>query len=259
MSVVSRITIFPMKSFDGLSRDEAEVLPSGALRHDRQFALADSTGKFINAKRTALIHQVHLLIDPEQREFTASRREGGPELRGQLDAEGRQLSDWLSQFFSLDVSIIENDKVGFPDDLEAPGPTVVSVATLETVAGWFPGLTVDNIRQRFRANVEIDGVEPFWEDRLFREDKQPQPFRIGNVDFAGTNPCRRCVVPTRDPLTGLITPDAFAKQFQRYREATLPPWSPRSRFDHFYRLTTNTCRIGHEKGLIHVGDAVEIR
>ena len=258
MPIVSRIVIYPAKSFDGISQNKVDVLSSGALRHDRQFALVDPAGRFINAKRTPLIHQVRLLIDVNRREFVVTRRDGGHELNGRIDEDGSRLSNWLSDFFSLEVSIVENTETGFPDDLDAPGPTIVSTSTLQSVSSWFPGLTPDEIRFRFRANIEIDGVEPFWEDRLFRDDKQPRPFRIGSVLFGGTNPCQRCAVPTRDSKTGEVTPEAFAQRFRKQREETLPPWSARERFDHFYRLTTNTLRLDSGNSGIQVGDTVEL-
>lgn len=258
MSFVSRITIYPVKSCDGIDCTAADVLSTGALRFDRRFALIDSSGQFINAKRFPRIHQLQLQVDPVRREFRVSRRGQSDSLSGHLDGAGQQLSDWLSDFFSQEISIVENEEHGFPDDLESPGPTIVSLATLQTVASWFPDLSVDEIRRRFRANIEVDGVDPFWEDRLFRADKQPGPFTIGPVLFAGINPCQRCVVPTRDALSGDVTPSGFAQVFSRMREQTLPTWAARNRFDHFYRLTTNTRRLDQNLAQIHVGDAVEI-
>ncbi len=258
MAFVNRIDIFPMKSCDGISLPDAAVLPSGSLRHDRQFALVDAAGRLINAKRTPAIHRLRFFIDPETREYRVARREGGEEICGQLDEHGRQLSDWLSDFFTLDVSIVENEETGLPDDVNSPGPTVISTATLETVTAWFPGLRIDDVRRRFRANIEVDGVEPFWEDRLFRADKQPQPFQIGSMLFGGINPCQRCVVPTRDPHNGDIVPPAFALQFTQRREQTLPDWSPREQFNHYYRLSTNTRLLDPRGGIIRVGDAVEL-
>lgn len=257
MPQVARITIFPVKSCDGLTCDRSEFFPGGALRHDRQFALVDSAGKFINAKRTDLIHQLRLLVDPTPREFRVANRDGENEISGHLDDQGRELSDWLSHFFSMDVSIVEDDETGFPDDMESPGPTVISTATIEVVAGWF-GLSLDNIRQRFRANIEVDGVDPFWEDRLYGADSQYQRFRIGQVMFDGINPCQRCVVPTRDPNSGAASPAGFAHTFAELRRQTLPDWAARERFDHFYRLSTNTRRIGREPEAIAVGDSVEL-
>lgn len=47
---------------------------------------------------------------------------------------------------------------------------------------------------RFRANVVVDGEEPF------AEDKWPT-VRIGDVDFRTTMVCDRCVMTTLDPVT----------------------------------------------------------
>lgn len=255
---VYQITVFPMKSFEGLARSVANVLPSGALEHDRQFALVDSEGCFINAKRTPKVHQMRLKVDPLSREYRVARRDGGMALFGHLDRNGAELSDWLSDFFALPVSIIENCETGFPDDMDALGPTVISTATLHTVADWFTGLSLDEVRRRFRANIEIGGVEPFWEDQLFNSDTTPRPFRIGQVLFGGTNPCQRCVVPTRDSQSGDSMPLEFSKLFAQRRDDTLPLWSSRERFSHFYRLSTNTIRLDQGTGAIHTGDEIQI-
>ena len=218
----------------------------------------DTSGRFINAKRIPLIHQVRLQVDPFSRVYEVGRRGQEVAVRGRLDADGKHLSDWLSDFFSLEVSVVENDETGFPDDSGAPGPTIISTSTLETVADWFEGLTVDELRNRFRANIEVDGVEPFWEDRLFRSDRQPQPFRAGDVQFGGINPCQRCVVPTRHSQTGDVMPVGFSPQFSRRREETLPEWAPREHFNHFYRLSTNTRLMNRGNGIVRVGDPVEL-
>jgi uncharacterized protein YcbX len=254
---IVQITIFPMKSCDGVALNASSVLPSGALCHDRRFALVDSEGRFINAKRTPRIHQLRLQVDPWKRKFKVAARDQHEETCGHLDKDGRLLSDWLSDFFSLEVSIIENDETGFPDDIDAPGPTMVSTATLQTVADWFEGMNLDEVRRRFRANIEIGGVEPFWEDNLFGIETTPKRFRIGEIEFSGTNPCQRCIVPSRDSLSGEVTP-AFSKRFALQRQESLPTWATRERFDHFYRLATNTCKIDPSAGMIRVGDKVEL-
>jgi hypothetical protein len=145
---------------------------------------------------------------------------------------------------------------GFPDDGNAPGPTVVSTATLAAVASWFPGLDVDSVRRRLRANVEIDGVPAFWEDALFGAAGDAVPFQLGAVELAGTNPCQRCIVPSRDPESGEPLP-AFAKHVAERRAETLPPWAERTRFDHFYRLAVNTRAAPNQAGrAIRVGDSL---
>ena len=47
------------------------------------------------------------------------------------------------------------------------------------------------------ANLEFATAEPFWEDRLYGLAGSVVPFQIGTARLAGTNPCQRCVVPTR--------------------------------------------------------------
>ena len=253
---LSHIQVFPVKSLDPRSINQVNVLSSGALQHDRRFALVDAEGQFINGKRTPLIHRIrskfdvasntlHLEIDAHRRSFS-------------MNSDRLALESWLAEHFSMPVKVQENTQCGFPDDLDATGPTVISTATLETVASWFPGLTLEEGRLRFRANLEINGVEPFWEDQLFGEMDQVVQFRVGNVLFEGMNPCQRCVVPTRSPLTGEPL-KGFTKTFVERRRETLPAWAVASRFDHFYRLAVNTrLAPGESGGTIRTSDVVEI-
>ncbi len=255
MPHLARIVIYPVKSFDGIAVEEAKLLPSGALEHDRQFALFDGQGKILNAKRTPRFHLLRTALDPAVRSLTLMG--SGTQRQFQLDADRAALDEWLSRFFGLAVRLEENEANGFPDDTLARGPTVISSATLSDVTSWFDGLSLADIQRRFRANLEIDGVEPFWEDKLYSEEGRGVRFQIGQVLLEGTNPCQRCVVPTRSPETG-IRYDEFAAVFEARRYETLPDWATRSRFDHFYRLAVNTRPVAGNSGTIHVGDAVSI-
>ncbi|HEY2456644.1 MAG TPA: hypothetical protein VGI13_05040, partial [Candidatus Acidoferrum sp.] len=148
---------------------------------------------------------------------------------------------------------------GFPDDTIANGPTIVSTASLQSVADWFPGISLDETRLRFRASLEIDNVPAFWEDQLFGEDERSViRFSIGEVHFEGSNPCARCPIPPRNPFTG-IQLDGFQKRFNQLRDSSLPVWSPRARFDHFYRLSTNT-RVSSDQAnrLLRLGDPLHL-
>lgn len=258
MPTLTRIAIHPLKSFDPILVDSASVLANGALQHDRRFAFVDSAGRFVNAKRTALIHALQVQLDPDARTLTVKRRCDETALQWQIDSERTAVERWFSEYFSVDVTLVEDDAGGFPDDGEATGPTVVSTESLQTVASWLPGLTIDQVRLRFRANLEFSAAEPFWEDRLFGTAADTaRSFRIGDVLLAGTNPCQRCVVPSRDPVTGEIWPE-FSRRFSQYRSEQLPAWAPRGRFDHFYRLTVNTRLIDRGGGLVRIGDPVEL-
>lgn len=255
MPSLSRIQIFPVKSLDPVVVERAQVLPSGALDWDRRFALVDEAGKFVNGKRTPRVHTLRTTFDLAA--GTIDLKGEGPPRTFPLEGDRRELEQFLSQHFGLAVTLRENIPAGFPDDTDSPGPTVIGTGTLETVAGWFPGLTLDDVRLRFRANLEIAGEEPFWEDRLYGDAGVEVPFRVGQLEFAGTNPCQRCVVPTRSPCDGTRDPE-FARLFETRRFETLPYWATRSRFDHFYRLAVNTRLRSPKGGWIERGDDVRL-
>ncbi len=254
---LARITIYPVKSLDGLALSEASVLPGGALEHDRRFALVDNEGWAVNGKRFAVVHQIRSSYDPSTRVLTLALRDREGAWTFHIDDDRDDLCTWFSDHFGLPVKLQEAPETGFPDDTDAPGPTVIAAATLETVAGWFDGLDADECRLRFRANLEIGGVEAFWDDRLYTVDGQSVRFRIGEAVFEGVNPCQRCIVPTRSSTTGEPT-RYFQKQFAAKRKETLPAWAEGSRFNHFYRLAVNTRRPDRESARIRVGDRVEI-
>lgn len=262
MPRLARILIYPLKAFDPVPVDGAQVLPSGALEHDRRFALFDAEGKFVNGKRVPKVLSLRTSIDPGRRTIACGEEESGgaqapPRQTFHLDDDRRALESYLSGQLGISVTLREEPNAGFPDDTEAPGPTIISSATLAEVAGWYSGISVDEARRRFRANLEIATVEPFWEDRLYTEAGAAVRFRIGTVEFLGTNPCQRCAVPTRSSRTGERTPE-FTPIFEKRRFETLPAWATRSRFNHFYRLSVNTRPASTAGGRISVGDEVSI-
>ena len=63
--ILSRITIYPIKSLDGVELKSARVLEEGALANDRRFALVDSQGRYVNGKRTAAVNHVRAQFDLE--------------------------------------------------------------------------------------------------------------------------------------------------------------------------------------------------
>jgi uncharacterized protein YcbX len=258
---VSRILIYPVKSLDGISVDSATVLSSGALKGDRQFALIDASGQVVNGKRHANIQALRAEFDLKSGTISLRNSHAEPNsisqpVTFQLEREQDALEAWLGDYFGFPVHLQQNQDMGFPDDTLSPGPTIVSTATLEAIASWYPDFTVEEVRARFRANIEIAGVPAFWEDRLFAEADRTVAFQIGAVRLLGVNPCQRCVVPTRNSKTGVADP-GFQKTFVTKRQATFPAWAERSRFNHFYRLTVNT-RLDHANTgtAIAVGDEV---
>lgn len=249
------ITRYPVKSLDGEKLSSATLEDkTGAIRGDREYAIVDAAGDYVNGKRTAAVHAIRASYDDGEIELAIP---GNPVLRTDLESGTDRIAKRLRDWFEIDVELIRQPAGGFPDDTALSGPTVISTATLETVASWFPDIGVSDMRQRFRANLEIGGVPAFWEDRLFADHGEVIRFRIGDTPIDGVSPCSRCVVPARDPRTGEETPD-FRRRFSDHRAETKPSWLDSDRFDHDFRLMVNT-RVP-EKGrgtTIDQGDPVE--
>lgn len=257
MPHLANISIFPIKSLDGVTLSEIPVLKSGALPHDREFAIVDEQGRFINGKRNPKVHLLRSTFDAAVGKVWLQKGTNQKQVF-QISEERDRLEAWLSKYFGFPVKLRQDCLTGFPDDTNAPGPTVISTGTLEEVASWFPGISVNEMRLRLRTNIEISGVSAFWEDKLFAEAGEVVRFQVGEVVFAGVNPCQRCVVPTRDVLKGEVYPN-FQKDFIAKRKETMPACVELSRFNHFFRLGVNTQVSESEAGkVLRVGDEVKI-
>src|SRR5260370_28183516 len=126
---------------------------------------------------------------------------------------------------------------------------MIATATLKVVCGLSPAMTIHDALLRSPTTLQVDGagstaaaaeVPAFWEDQLFSaEERTAVRFRIGEVNFEGSNPCARCPVPPRDPHTGVIIP-GFQKIFSDYRRSHIPACCPEPRFHHYYRLPPYT-------------------
>lgn len=256
MPSLGRITIYPIKSLDGMELQSCEVLPSGALAGDRRYALVDAIGRFVNGKRYAEIHRIRATYDSTM--TTVKLSAGEREAVFSLAADPQAIANWCGEVLGVECQLIENVATGFPDDEDSPGPTLVTTSSLQRVGYWFKGLDLSELRRRFRFNFEIPDEVAYWEDELVPEKNHVRRFRVGDTIWQGRGICQRCTVPTRDSRDGR-TFAGFAREFARQREADLPPWSPADRFDHYYRLGVNTALDAMGEGnRVSVGDIVEL-
>ena len=256
---LANIRLHPIKSLDPLHVTQARIGPGGGLEHDRAWALFSLDGKWVNGKRTPAIHLIRATYAPDLTAVTLSvpgDQRKIPTVTFPFPSGTAAASEWFSRYFEQSITVRHSPE-GFPDDNIANGPTIVSTATLEAVCDLFDGMELDEARQRFRTTLELDGVPAFWEDQLFgAEETSMVRFRIGEVQLEGSNPCARCPVPPRNPRTGDIIP-LFQKTYSDYRRSHIPDWTPEARFDHYYRLATNTRVASSESGkILRVGDAL---
>jgi uncharacterized protein len=272
---LANIRLHPIKALDPVSVGEARIGPNGGLELDRVWALYSADGRWVNGKRTAAMHLIRAAYAPDISSVTLAvpgDRRDIPAMTFAFPGDTEGAAEWFSMYFEQAIQV-RYTREGFPDDGLAAGPTIVSTASLETVCEWFPGMALDEARRRFRTTLEIDAqgsagasdenssastsenLPPFWEDQLFAgSETTVVRFRIGDVAFEGSNPCARCPVPARESQTGADTV-GFQKLFIELRSAQLPPWAAAERFDHFYRLATNTRVPSTEHGkLLRLGD-----
>jgi uncharacterized protein YcbX len=260
---LANIRLHPIKGLDPVSVPEARIGPNGGLQLDRVWVLFSVDGKWINGKNSPKIHHIRAEYDPLLGSVLLSASDAGNSDNGghalkptrlSFPSDTERAAAWFAEYFGRTV-IVRHIPEGAPDDGLASGPTIISTASLQAVCDLFPGVELNEARERFRTTLEIDGVPAFWEDQLFGEDENHVVrFKIGDVSFEGSNPCARCPVPPRNPRTGedLI---GFQKKFSEMRRRQLPLTSPRERFDHFYRLATNTRVAATEQGkFLRVGD-----
>lgn len=255
--ILNRITIYPVKSLDGVSLERAMITEGGCLLHDREYAIMDSVGKFVIGKTNPLVYSLRSTIDFVKKTISFRLKSESAWITFHLqDKSG--IESYLSDYFGTPVYFLKNSTGRFLDIPDISGATVISESSLKAVSEWYKNLNLEETRKRFRATLEIEGVPAFWEDRLFSADGRAVEFKIGDVTLFGMSPRARCVVPTRNPDTGEVI-HAFPKTFAKHRAATVPEWSELDEFGHHYYLSVD-CRIPDSEigKILSLGDQVEI-
>jgi uncharacterized protein len=256
--VITCITIYPVKSLDGISLSKAKIGNGGCLEHDREYAIIDSNGKFVNGKSNALVHALRSKIDLENEAISFRHELATDWQRFHLQNDKEAIDAFLSTFFKMPVALYKNTEGKFLDIPVKSGMTLLSTASLQTVGGWFNDMQLEETRKRFRATLEIADVPAFWEDHLFYRQGTAVEFKIGEAIIYGMSPRARCVVPTRHPQSGEVI-HVFQRSFAVQRAANLPEWSVLDDYGHGYYLSVDCYIPPTEFGKwIEVGDEVKI-
>ena len=153
---ISSITIFPIKSLDGIQLEKVQTTPGGSLLHDREFAIADENGNFLIGKTAPTIHLIRTKYNLEN--YTASFWiEGNQENAKQfhLIDQISEINNWLSEFFGKSVQLIRNTDGRFLDIPDISGITFLSRSSLDEIAKWYPEMSVEETKRRFRSNIVI--------------------------------------------------------------------------------------------------------
>jgi uncharacterized protein YcbX len=255
--VLSRITIYPVKSLDGIALEKAVITEGGCLLHDREYALSDEEGNLIIGKTNPLVHSLRSTVDFENETISFRLQNETTWNQFHLQTEKSAIQSYLSDYFGIRTLLHQNKTGRFMDIPDISGVTILSTSSLKSVSEWY-NMNLDETRKRFRTTLEIEGVPAFWEDHLFSKQGRGIEFKIGEVTMFGMSPRARCVVPTRNPETGEVI-HAFPKTFAKHRAASLPEWSTLKEYGHHYHLTVNCYIPATETGKwVETGNGVKI-
>ena len=210
---------YPLKSGAPVHQQSADVDHLG-VQYDRRFMLVEQDGSFVSARRdpkllnlslTYYDSTIDLSYAGEHLASISSKSSGRMEVTVWdrtisslcIDNASKPISDRLGR----PVRLVYNDELSqdiavkrypwgplFSDGYPILLTTTASLAAVNHASGG------DYEMARFRPNLVIDNQIPWEEDHW-------HTFSIGSVLFKRVKPCERCVLTTRDPITGNKDPN----------------------------------------------------
>jgi uncharacterized protein YcbX len=272
---VTRLTTYPVKSLGGTSVARAAVTAQGLLE-DRRWALVDTEGHPVTARECHALLSITaeaaedgsaLLTAPDGESVrlpptgpTAEQVEVGFSRVDRLSLGDAAASSWLSHRAGREVRLVRladptareigASHGGLPGEtmsLADAGPILlVSETSVQRLRDWVleeseeEWVDLDEAIGRFRANVVVDGAEPFAEDAWERVS-------IGGTTYRHGELCDRCVMTTIALDTYETTPEPI-RTLARHRR-----WDGTTWFG--VRLVPE---LGAARGHIAVGDDVTV-
>jgi len=263
------IHVHPIKSIGGFSVNEARLTDRG-LEHDRRWMLVDEDGNFITQREVPAM--ACLRTTPHGDGFRVTDTRDGATLDLPWTFEGRETrmcsvwsdrvrtmitenawSTWFSERMGRTAHLVHMPDAtkrrtdgryaksltslsdGFPylivsqaslDDLNARG----AAHAHEQKGTWTP-MTM----HRFRANLVINGGDPFQEDHW-------RDITIGAARFTVVKPCARCVIITTDQNSGVRGKEPL-RTLATYRSKG-------------HKVMFGMNAVGDDAGTVSVGDLV---
>jgi len=198
---ISKIRIYPIKSLGYVDVLDAEI-GVHALKYDRQFAMVDENGRYFNGKRNSKVNLLQTEYDLINKTVNFTEKPNGKQRQFELRKDNAELDRSLSKVFETELKLKENLNGKFLDIPLQSSVTVISEASLKYLQKEMDTYALESMRLRFRSNIELSGIDAFWEERLFLNPGFGMRFKIGNVTMIGIDPRARCNVPPQDPDTG---------------------------------------------------------
>ena len=256
---------YPIKSLRGIPLEACPVDRNG-LVDDRRWMVVDKSGKFQTIREHPVMTQID--VEPSKDGLVLRHAKFGSATVAypNADSQTRITTVWkhvgpahtvdmvpnnfLSNIFGQEMDLVylsdpkarpvtpefsrAGDYTNFSDEFPILLTSTASLAELNK------NLEVPVLMQRFRPNIVIDGEIPWGEDTW-------KVIQIGSLKFRVAKPCSRCVVTTRDHLTGEQT-DAL---------------EPLQTLGKIHRASNGTIMFGQniipdDIGKLKIGDNVEV-
>ncbi|HEX7013052.1 MAG TPA: MOSC N-terminal beta barrel domain-containing protein [Steroidobacteraceae bacterium] len=235
MARITALNIYPIKGCRGLALSSARVTEAG-FEHDREWLIVRPDGRFLTQREEPRLALIEPVLDECNLEV---RLPNGASVRMPLDAEGPQVAVtcWrdvcaafdmgeevarlLSDFLEHPVRLVRFDArrrrlsdPSWTQGVEATTRFADAFAWLLTCEASLEDLSsrLDEPvpMNRFRPNIVLGGVEPFYEDGIHELYTQ-------DVRLRAVKPCGRCIVPTTDQQTGQRTGVEPLRTLRSYR------------------------------------------
>ncbi len=236
---ISELAIYPVKSCAQLQVTAAKV-DSFGLHMDRRWMIVDDSGKFLTQRQLAqmclisvsLISNGVILNAPDMSPCTVTvtnleRTQQVIVWDDQCNGMdcGDEAASWLSTFLQQACRLVyfpeeeyrqvdldfaqQGDRTAFSDGFPF---LLISEASLQDLNTRIlqSGSQASLEMRRFRPNIVVKGCEAFAEDKW-------KKIQIGDIILRVVKPCKRCVIPTIDPDTG-IKGDEPLKTLRTYRK-----------------------------------------
>jgi len=257
MPHVSRIRIHPVKSLEGLQVDQAQVGVHG-LQWDRRFAILTKNGQLISGKRNPEVNRLEVKYDLSKPTITLRDRSHDTARTFPLEVGHFELDQYLSDFFRSIVNLEQDIGGGFQDIPRIGSLSIYGESSLKSLHEDLGRHDLDELRRRFRSNIEITDADPYWEDQLYVQPGIGVRCKIGDVEVIGVAPRVRCPVPPLDTRTSERDPsfveDFLAHRRKHHKDKLLVY----GRSTYFFAVDLFLAKSEAQK-LIRVGDPISIK
>lgn len=260
-AILSKISLYPVKSIGGLSLSSAWVEKQGLL-FDRRFMLAFADGEMVTARKYPSMVNIRSVLTPDGLIFSAPNRPSLKVCYQTFKMQPTQAQVWKDSFTAYTTtdeacdwfSAVLGRRVELLFTGEQSNRVREKVGSNVSFADGYPVLVIsqsslDELNRRssethsmdqFRTNLVVSGTEPFAEDGWKR-------IRIGEVEFEAVKPCERCILTTVDVEKGAFRASKEPLQ-------TLSQFRANEQGGVFFGQNL----IAKNEGMIHVGDEIEV-